>query len=169
VTTPDYLTIITNRLVNKDFKQKFNVNFKHYLFPLVASKNMFSFLRGGVFHREIIFSHFNKPDILTLKNFSSVAYRHTNKTYGLLPPRGLGYSTQCFAVAITNQCDGSVIKVVESHNPPKHWAASEVLVIFEQDSQQIHYYKTSPPWGSLYHEDNRSFISNILIPFVDSF
>jgi hypothetical protein len=162
----DYLKIVTNRLENNGFRVHPNVTFRHNNFLHVASSTTFRFSRGGLFNRKVVFSNFGKPNIQILKSFSSDAFRFTNRTYGLLPPRGFGYSTQCFAVAIVDSVKDSVIQAVEKYYPKRHFAASEIIVIFDRKKQNLHYYKTNPQWGALYHEENRSFIEAILIPKV---
>jgi hypothetical protein len=164
----DYLKIVTSRLENNGFRVHTNVTFRHNDFLYAASSTTFRFSRGGLFHRKVVVANFGKPDIQTLKSFSSDAFRFTNRTYGLLPPRGFGYSTQCFAVAVVDSVKDSVIKAVEIHDPRRHFAASEIIVIFNRKKQKLHYYKTNPQWGSLYHEENRSFIEAILMPKVNT-
>jgi hypothetical protein len=162
--TQIYLSNVSNRLVSAGFQIIHNKLFCAYSLSTVASSTKLQVEKFGMTRTVIAFSEFDKPDIYQLKKYSSCVYKYTNKWFGLIPPRGLFFTTECYAVAIVNIIDDQTIETIKKMSPPKHFSSSEILVILNLNNQSLYYYLTNPPWGIVYHDQRREFIKTMLSP-----
>lgn len=154
----DYTLQVSTRLERSGFRISQNVHFGLHTFDIAAAKTEFRVERGGIFRTVIALRSVEKPTPEQLKHFSTSVYRYTNKGHGWLPPRIAFYGTQSLAVAVAESVDNETVKAVEGSTPPKHWCAEELVVLFDLKKGSLYYYRTTPLWGSLYHEQNQKFI-----------
>jgi hypothetical protein len=158
----EYLSIITNRLKQQNYKIKENVEYKDQVFIYIARHTKPEFVRGSIITTFFVFSKFGASDIHVLKNFSAKAFNYSRKTRGIFPPRGFGYGFFCFPVAIVDSIDSATVDFVRRKEPPRHWAASEKLVIFSLESNTLYYCEETFSWGYLYYDWDRKIITEML-------
>src|SRR4030042_6221365 len=131
----EYLLKVTERLKNKGFRITNDVTFNNLIFTHVAKRYNFAIERGGFCNTYFIFTRFVTPDINTLNDFSSKAYKYAFKTGGIHPPRGFLYAMWCFPVAITDSISDKTAELIKKMDYPMHWSAFEKLVVFSLESK----------------------------------
>jgi hypothetical protein len=162
--TDDYLATLIDRLRQSGFRVRESIRFRDSAFACCASKThlyrqeLVTFIRTTV-----VVSKLGRADFAKLKAFSAQAFRYTNRTYGLLPPYGLFYATECFAVAIVDSIDSTeTVAAIENYRH-RHWAAAEILVVFNKNSNKLHY-RTAPYFGLFMNARSKAFIEAMLTP-----
>jgi hypothetical protein len=159
-----YLSDVISRLRDEGFRIRQDVTCRNWTFAYVASLSRLVLERGGLADTHVVFGVFGMPDIRQLKEFSSDSFKCSRKASGIRPPRGLFYSLWCFPVALVDSIDYDTARLVRTKDNPKHWAASETLAVVTLRNREIHFSETEPAWGSMYHEQRRSFLRRMLTP-----
>jgi hypothetical protein len=160
----NYLSIINDRLIQSGFDIRKNIDYKNQLFLCVAERTKFEIDRFGFCTTFFLFAELNNPDIHLLREFSAQSFCYAKRISGIHPPRGLLYGMLCFAVAITDSIDNETAKIIKEADSPKHWSASEKLVVFSLENKMLCYSETTPMWGSMYHDRDRQIIIEMLTP-----
>ena len=160
----NYLSIVTDHLKSNDFKISNNIQYQNQVFDLIAKKTQFLMKRGGFFTTFFMIAKVNNPDITLLNDFSTMAFQYAKKKSGIHPPRGCLYGLRCFPTVIVNSINRDTENYIRNMNIPRHWSASEKLVVFKLDTKTLHHSEQNPYWGSFYHEQDRLLVNLILTP-----
>jgi hypothetical protein len=160
----DYLAIVTQRLIDDGFKISEHITYKNQIFICVAKRTRWQLEHYGFAEFFFIFARFQSFDIASLKNFSAKAFDYSKKFRSIPLPRGLFESVICFPTAIVDSIDSTAVEVLRSKDPPKHWAAIEMAVVYEHKSRKLYYLEKTPYWGSLYWDRFREIIVSMLSP-----
>ena len=164
ISETQYFEAVIKRLKQHGFSIIENVTFKDHNFKYIAKRTTLDKERYGLFSIFFVFSHLVVTDFDSLKEFSKTTFRYVRKTRGIYPPPGFFYGFTCFPVAIVDKIDSRTIKLVHLTDPPKHYAKSERLIVFDLENKQLIYSVTNPRWGSLYHHIDREMAENLLSP-----
>ena len=160
----DYLARITERLKTNGFVISNNKSYKGQLFDFIAKRKRFEMERFGFFTTIFLFSSLNNPSLKVLNDFSTKSFQYAIQSDKLHFTRGFLYGILCIPVAIIDDVDEDMIKVIHNSDFPKHWAASEKLVVFSTKTNGLYYSEKTPDWGSMYHNWDRQFIKEMLTP-----
>ena len=161
-----YLIHIIDRLNNNGYRIKNHIKEKipneSFTFIGLAKKTEFGIIRFGFFSTIFIISKHTNPGISDLVNYSSVCYKIAKKSTPLLPPRGLMYGFACFPVVVIDELNDETRSSIQQLDIPKHWGASEKLVVFNMADMQLYYSEKRPLWGSFYHELDEAIVNYFL-------
>jgi hypothetical protein len=131
-------------------------------FALVARRSRFELSKFGYSETFFVFDRFNSILAKRMREFSADAFAHALRTRTCPLPCGLFEFVACFAVALADQAEAAAVKMVRQETPPRHWAAVEFPVIFEQRQQKLHYLEKTPLWGSAYYRGFRKTVNRLL-------
>lgn len=162
----EYISQVLVQLRSRDFKLNSAIDYKQHIFNVVAKKTQFQIERGGYVITFFIFSQFVASSFELLQKYSASCFSYCRENSGIHPPRGVFFSLVCFPVAIVDKIDTTEIETLQHHEPPKHWAASEMLAVYDMTKREIYCYQETPYWGSLYYDDLRQTINKILNPYI---
>lgn len=163
-TEHDYLSTVTTRLGEKGYRIQRDVKYSDQVFQYVARRTKHELAWGGRYTTFFLFAHLASADIHSLRDFSTKAFKCASKISGFHAPRGLGYTMVCFPVAITDSVSPDVAEGLRRSEPPKHWAASEMLVVYSLDNSRLYYCEVTPAWGRIYYDDMRRTIEETISP-----
>ena len=159
-----YLSMVTQRLRANGFNITENVTYKSQTFRYVAKRTRFQLEYYGFAEFFFIFYQSQSIDRASLKNFSAKAFNYSKKFRSIPLPRGLFAGVICFPVAIVDSIDSTAAEVLRSEDPPTHWAAIEMPVVYDLGAKQLHYSHRTPYRGSLYWDSLRAMIMTMLSP-----
>jgi hypothetical protein len=159
-----YFSIVIERLKQQNYQVRNNIKYDNQIFEYVVKRTKFEIERGGLCTTFFLFSRFKSPDNSSLKDFSAKAFRYAKKASGIHLPRGLFYSMWSFPVAIVDSIDSDTIDFIHRTEPPRHWCASEKLVVFNLKAKTLYYCTATFTWGSGYYDWDRKIIKEMLSP-----
>ena len=166
ISQEQYITQIIDRLKNNNYNIKYHIKDKIHNesldFVCLAKKTEFEFIRFGFVSTVFIISRHASPEISDLERYSSVCYKIARKSNRIHPPRGFMYGFLCFPVVITEKLNEKTTTFIRHLDMPKHWAASERLVVINMSDSKLYYSEKRPFWGSLYHDLDISIINYFL-------
>jgi hypothetical protein len=128
----------------------------------MARRSRFEFLKFGIAETFFVFRRFDSINVDALQDFSSEAFHLAKQSKTCPLPCGLFESVWCFAVAVTDHIDSVVAESVRKEVPPRHWAAAEIPVIFNQSEGRLYFFEKTPIWGAAYYAGFRSEIQRCL-------
>jgi hypothetical protein len=133
-------------------------------FRAVATRKSFQATKFGMWETFFVFRDYPHVDLDTLGAFmrDAVAYTFGNRRVGL--PRGLGAGMTTYGVSLGSTVDAATAQSVRNEAPPKHWAATEVPVVYEASTNRLHYFERTPMWGAAYYRGFRKQINELLAP-----
>ena len=157
-----WLTEARNRLVAAGFVILDDVSSNGRIFKTVARRSRFELTKFGFSETFFVFAEFSTLGAGVMRRFSADAFRCA-KQYKKIPlPCGLFEGVWCFAVAITQAVDQATQRSVRNEAPPKHWAAGEIPVVYDQVQRRLHYFERTPLWGAAYYAGFRRQIEEFL-------
>jgi hypothetical protein len=159
-----YLSGVIERLKQKGFNIKKDIEYNNHIIEYAAKKTKFEIERFGLISTFFLFSRIIDPDIFTLRKFSSRSYEYARKGSIKFLPRGLFYGFLCIPVAIVESINPVTAELIKNMEPPRHFAASEKLVVFSLKSQTLTYCESTFAYGSIYFELDRKIINENLYP-----
>lgn len=162
--TGDYYAKVIERLRSSGFKMTAAFRFKDQDFTHIAKKTAFQSERGGFVGTFFVFAELEDMDLTTLKNYSRACFSYACRRCRIPLVPGFGRAIECYSVALTHSVDAAVGEAVRTTEPPKHWAAAEIPVVCDLAAGQLYYLERTPYWGSLYWDDCRDTIMNMLDP-----
>jgi hypothetical protein len=166
ISQEEYFTQILDRFQSNGYKIrdqiKQNMPDESFSFICLAKKTEYKLIRGGFFSTIFVISWYANPGMPDLVKYSSHCYKIAKKTTPFLPPRGMMYGFYCFPVVIADELDVETQGNIRQLDFPRHWAASEKLVVFNLSDSQLYYSKKRPFWGSLYHQLDEATINYYL-------
>lgn len=127
-------------------------------FQQVAQRTRFELTKCGFSETFFVFKEFDALDVAGLRRFSKQALEYALSAKKIPLPCGLFESVWCFAVAVVGQLDAETARELREVAPPKHWAAAEIPVAYQSQSQSLVYFEKTPIWGSAYYAGFRSQI-----------
>ncbi|MGD9116921.1 MAG: hypothetical protein PVJ61_07095 [Dehalococcoidia bacterium] len=164
VSAESYLSAITQRLEAEGFIIEKDITFKEQTFDYLAKRTKFEIAKRLFVTTSYVFTRFSSLDISLLRNFSATAFEYARNVRGLPLPFRFFYGVVCYPVAIVDDIDESVAKAIRSQAPPKHFMASEMLVVYSLASGALYYCEITPMWGALYYDQMRMIINAMLSP-----
>ena len=159
-----YLTEVIKRLESEGFSVNPNTVYKNQVFQYTANKTNFELGMYGFIDTFFSFATFLSIDSETLKEYSSQSFEYARKASRPPLPRGLFKSIICFPVVVVNSLEEKVSEDLLTKNPPKHWAAFEMPVVYSTSTKILHYCETTPTWGKWYYDQLRAMILAMLSP-----
>lgn len=159
-----YLSKITRHLAEQGFHFSRDTKFKSQTFELVARRTRFEIEKGGFAATSYLFASLSNSDIEKLREFSAICFQYALRYGGIRPPRGIFYSICCFSVAIVDSIGTDTGESIRRKAPPKHWSASEMPVVYSLEQEDLYFCEITPRWGSLYYDQMRSDIKQMLSP-----
>ncbi|MBN2543350.1 hypothetical protein JXI42_10840 [bacterium] len=166
ISQEEYIMQIIDRLKNNGYgiknQIKENIPNESFTFISLAKKTEFALIRFGFFSTIFVISRSANPSISDLINYSSVCYKIAKKSTPLLPPRSFMYSFLCFSCVIAEELDDETCISIKQLDIPKHWAATERLVVYNVADSQLYYSEKRPLWGGFYHGLDESVINYLL-------
>ena len=157
-----WLTTTRGRLASAGFVTLDDVPFEGRTFRVVGRRTRFELTKFGFSESFFLFGQFDRLTNEALRQFSADAFRCA-KTRQVIPlPCGLFESVWCFAVAISKAVDERTLTSVRFDTPPKHWAAAEIPVVYDQTQGKLSYFEKTPLWGSAYYRGFRKQIRQLL-------
>jgi hypothetical protein len=63
---------------------------------------------------------------------------------------------------VTPKIDAGTREALRHQEPPRHWAALEMPVVFESNTRELSYFEETPKWGALYWEIEREKLRSLL-------
>jgi hypothetical protein len=131
-------------------------------FDLVARYSRFEITKFGNFEEFFIFRDFRKISIDRMADYSADAFNHAiaNKKVGL--PCGFFEMVCCYSVAVAEDASNELFRAVRNDEPPKHWSAVEVPVLWLPAEGELAVYERTPMWGAFYWSNIRNQVKNLL-------
>jgi hypothetical protein len=160
--TDSWLGSTCRRLESAGYVIEREVSHDGRLFPVVARRTRFDLLKFGFSESFFIFHQFDRLSLADFRRFSADAFRCAKAHRAIPLPCGLFESVWCYAVAIANAVDGPALEAIRSETPPKHWAAAEIPVVYDQTLRQLGYFDRTPLWGAAYYAGFRKQINRLL-------
>lgn len=160
----EYLSTVTERLKADGFKITENITYRNQLFRCVAKRTRFQAEFFGFVEYFFIFAELPSLNRASLKEFSSKCFKYAKRYRSIPLPCGLFEGVNCFPVAIVDSVDSTTAEGIRSQDPPKHWASTEMLVVYDISAKQLHYSQRTPAWGSFYWDHFRKIIVTMLSP-----
>jgi hypothetical protein len=151
-----------NRLEETGFVISDDVKFKGQVYPIVARRSRFDLSKFGYSEEFFVFGDFDRLGAKEFRAFSAGAFRYAKRHRVNPLPCGFFESVWCFCVAITDEVSDATLDSVRQDEPPKHWGAAEIPVIYDRESGDLFYFEGTPLWGAFYHAAHRSQIENLL-------
>jgi hypothetical protein len=158
----EYISLVTDRLKQQNYKIKNKIIYDNQLFELVAKRTKLEYL--VFFTTFFLISRFTAPDIQILRDFSAGAFKYAKKARGIQLPLGLFYGLRVIPVSIVDSISQETARYIRFKAPPKHWAAPEKLVVFSLEEQKIYFWELSLTIESLDEDLDRKIITEILSP-----
>ncbi|MFC2005414.1 hypothetical protein ACFLVG_00410 [Chloroflexota bacterium] len=161
-TADAYLSRVTKRLKAEGFRIDENITWMNQTFEYTAKRIRLEIEKFGFVGTFFLFAKFSSLDRDSLAYFSAESFKYAEKVHGILLPRGLFYGIVCFPIAIVDAIDTDTAEIIYSKEPPKHWAAFEMPVVYSLVSKTLHYCVLTPTWGWIYYDQLRQTINNML-------
>jgi len=160
--TRKYCLKVVERLRRLGFTVTENVRFRGQTFAYVAERTVSATQRIGIDKAVFIIAEFNNVDAATLREYSKTCYAYASS--GGKVPRPLEFykDIECYSVMLAYGVDGAVGHTVRNTEPPKHWTGSEIPVICDLATGQIHYLELTPMRRGLYWDYFRDAVQKVL-------
>ena len=133
-------------------------------FEAVATRSRFSAAKLGLSREVFLFKSFPSVVPGTIAAHLEESFQAGLEATKGGPPRGLGKAVTIYSVAMTSGVDDATAEAVRSEAPKKHWAAFVVPVVYDEQSNRIHYFEKTPVWGGAYYKGIRRTIEANLGP-----
>jgi hypothetical protein len=158
----NWLTEARNRLVAAGFAILDDVPFNGRTFKTVARRSRFELTKFGFYETFFVFAEFSTLNTDVMRPFSADAFRCAKQHKKIPLPCGLFEGVCCFAIAVTQAVDEATQQSVRNEKPPKHWAAGEIPVVYDQVQGKLYYFERTPLWGAAYYAGFRGQIEQFL-------
>jgi hypothetical protein len=125
---------------------------------LVASRTTFNWKGLALFSQHLVVQRLTRPapqDVEALLHRSFTVARKRNKVPLL---RGMQFGFMVIPVIVADEVTQDVLDLV-AQPPRKRWALTQLPVICEAASGNVHFYRGTPLWGGLYFSDLRALIA----------
>lgn len=133
-------------------------------FEAVALRSGWEWSKFGFSEVFFVFGRIEDPTEVNLRAFSARAMEFALNNRKIRLPRGFFESVWCFSVALTTSLADVDAQKIREVSPPKHWAAAEIPVVFDEAQQRIVYFERTPLWGAAYYAGIRKDIQRLLTP-----
>jgi len=157
-----FLTTLEQKLTNKGFEIKRNIQILSYQVDWIALKTSLEISKFGQMTRTITVTSMENVDTEAIQNFSMHSTKYALDNRGSLLPRGLGGSLLSVPVIISDDFDMEIKQWMEKTLAEKHWAAFEFPVLISLKDKKIYYCKKTPIWGAAYYRGFRKFVEENL-------
>jgi len=158
-----YMSRVIQRLKAEHFSIEENITYRNQRLNYVAKRTKFEVDKFGFTTTIFQLAKFPSVDSHPLTNFSVKSFKYAGKV-SIPWPRGFLYSIVCFPVAIVDDIDTDITEFIRNKEPPKHWAAFEMPVVYSLSSRMLYYCEATPIWGQIYYDQLRQTINSVLAP-----
>lgn len=158
----NWLTEARNRLVAAGFAILDDVPFNGGTLKNVERRSRFELTKFGFCETFFVFAEFSTLNSNVMRSFSADAFRCAMQHKKIPLPCGLFESVFCFAIAATQAVDEATQQSVRNETPPRHWAAGEIPVVYDQVQGKLYYFERTPLWGAAYYAGFRGQIEQFL-------
>lgn len=131
-------------------------------FKVVARRSRFELSKFGNSETFFTFAEFEYLDMNWMRKFSADAFTFAVQSKASSLPCGLFESVWSFAVAIAYQVDEAAIQRLRVEDPPSHWSAAEMRIIYDVTRHQITFFEQTPMWAGAYYRGLRKQIQTYL-------
>jgi len=156
------------RLSSHGFKIAQDISDEGQAFKLVAHRSRFELTKCGNSETFFVFAEFDTLSRESLRQFSAKSFRYAKASRNVPLPCGLFEFVSCFAVALVDVLDQATAESVRNEAPIKHWAASEIPVVYERSQKKLCYFEKTPLWGAAYYAGFRNQIQEFLVDYGKS-
>jgi hypothetical protein len=157
-----WLSRACKRLEANGFVILEDVAFEGQTFAVAARRSRFDLSKFGYSEEFFVFGEFDRLSAKAFRAFSADAFRYAKRHRVNPLPCGLFESVWCFAIAMVEEVGDAALESVRQDEPPKHWGAAEVPVVYDRESGELFYFEGTPLWGAFYHAAHRSLIERLL-------
>jgi hypothetical protein len=158
----NWLTATRGRLASAGFVLHDDVSFEGRTFQLVGRRTRFELTKFGFSESFFVFGEFDRLTNEDLRQFSAAAFRFAKERRLIPLPCGLFEGVLCYAVAISKAVDQQTLTSVRFETPPKHWAAFEMPIVYDETEGRLYYFERTPFWGCVYYRGFRKKIHQLL-------
>src|SRR5262245_31836356 len=131
-------------------------------FRAAARRSRFELTKFGNCETFYIFKEFDYLDADAMRRFSADAFRYAKAHKKCFLPCGLFEAVFSFAVAVAGRVRVEAERILRSEVPPKHWAAAEMWVAYDESRGELFYLEKTPIWGAAYYAGFRKQIRRFL-------
>jgi hypothetical protein len=131
-------------------------------FAGVARRSRFELTKFGYCETFYIFKEFEYLDADAMRQFSAEAFRYAKAHRKCFLPCGLFEAVFSFAVATADRVRLEAERMIRNDVPPKHWAAAEMRVAYDEGRDELFYLEKTPLWGAAYYSGFRKQIRRFL-------
>jgi hypothetical protein len=157
-----WMQTVLGRLHAQGFRVSPNKSFEGQSLGLIAHKSGFKLSAVGNAETFFIFAEFETLDRETMRYYSGLAFRCANAFKDESRLNGVFECVWCFPVGIVESMDPATAYSIRNEDPPTHWGAAEMPVIYERSSNTLSYFEKTPLWGALYWSSFRKQINALL-------
>ena len=157
-----WMQTVLGRLHAQGFRISLNDSFEGHSLGLIAHKSGFELSAVGNAETFFIFAEFKNLDRETMRYYSGLAFRCANAFKDESRPNGVFECVWCFPVGIVESVDPAAAYSIRNEDPPNHWGAAEMPVIYERSTNTLAYFEKTPLWGALYWSSFRKQINALL-------
>jgi hypothetical protein len=157
-----WLSTIHGRLTAEGYVVQDDFPFEGKTFPVFARQTRFVVTKFGFAENFFTFFEFERLTSDMLRRFSADAFRCANQNRVVPLPCGLGESVWSYAVALAKSVDDATLNSARFDTPPKHFAAAEIPVVYDQTQNKLWYFEKTPLWGAAYYAGFRRQIKRLL-------
>lgn len=129
---------------------------------LAMRRSRFEITKFGNVDTFFVFSQFPELDVQTQASFSSRAFEWANKNKGVGLPNGFFEAVVCYTVAVTQNAHPALQQAVRQQDPPKHFGAFEVPIVYDTGANVLYFFEKTPMWGAAYYNGFRKEIQETL-------
>ncbi len=156
--TGPWLQKVSERLTANGYRQLDPASYQPLGIKFAVQKSGFEISKFGMVDRVFTFVEIEKLDQSTLLSYSAAAFNFANSNKSTPLPNGFFMCVFCFPVVLTEGLDPQLNNMIEQNDPPKHWAANEMPVVYDMASGRLAYYQRTPVWGAAYFSGLRNEI-----------
>ena len=157
-----WMQTVLGRLHAQRFRISLNDSFEGHSLGLIAHKSGFELSAVGNAETFFIFAEFETLDRETMRYYSGLAFRCANAFKDESRLNGVFECVWCFPVGIVESIDPAAAYSIRNEDPPNHWGAAEMPVIYERSTNTLAYFEKTPLWGALYWSSFRKQINALL-------
>jgi hypothetical protein len=112
----------------------------------------------------MVFRDYQQLDRASLDAFMREAVSFVFQNRRVKLPRGLFTGVTTYGIALAQSVDEETARAVRNETPPKHWAATEIPVVYDARANSLLYFERTPVWGAAYYKGFRKQIEALLSP-----
>lgn len=157
-----WLSTVRGRLAAAGYVVQDNFAYDGKTFPLFARRTGLEITKFGFSENFFTFFEFEHLTTDMLRRFSADALHCALQNCVVPLPRGFGESVWSYAVALAKSVDQATLATVRQETPPRHWAAAEIPVVYDQAQKKLWYFEKTPIWGAAYYAGFRHKIEKLL-------